>query len=109
MNMKETLRTGILEATRLVNAGGLREATAKIQRTLRGILSSDAPADIPSAGADAPIEGTFRVIDAHSPSAGAETNVPPAGASRPTISKSKRPSSRPCCSTTRRSTPCSRK
>jgi len=83
MNMKETLRTGILEATRLVNAGGLREATAKIQRTLRGILSSDAPADIPSAGADAPIEGTFRVIDAHSPSAGAETNVPPAGASRP--------------------------
>ncbi len=62
--MKEVMRAGILEATRLVRAGALREATATILRTLRGTI---APAAAPTSPSPVePIEGTFRVIEADS-------------------------------------------
>ncbi len=64
--MNEAMRAGMLEATRLIRARGLLEATVTIQRTLRGIVAPDAAADSPGATTDAPIEGTFRVIDAGS-------------------------------------------
>ncbi len=58
--MNARLHAGMLEATRLTRAGQLLEATAIIQRTLRGVLAPE-----PAAGAaEAPIEGDFRVIDA---------------------------------------------
>jgi hypothetical protein len=66
MDMNEAMRAGMLEATRLIRAGELLKATATIQRTLRGIVAPDAAADSQGPTADAPIEGTFRVIDADS-------------------------------------------
>lgn len=62
--MNEAMRSGMLEATRLIRARGLLEATVTIQRTLRGIVAPDAAADSPGPTKDAPIEGAFRVIDA---------------------------------------------
>jgi len=62
--MNERMRAGMLEATRLTRTGRLLEATATIQRTLRGMRASDVPADTIGRIADAPNEGTFRVIDA---------------------------------------------
>ncbi|MGH8563184.1 MAG: extracellular catalytic domain type 1 short-chain-length polyhydroxyalkanoate depolymerase [Gammaproteobacteria bacterium] len=61
--MNEAMRAGILEATRLIRARGLVEATVTIQRTLRGIVAPGAVADSPGQTTDAPIEGIFRVID----------------------------------------------
>ena len=61
--MNEGMHAGMLEATRLTRAGELLEATALIQRTLRGLLAPDAAADTTSRTTDAPLEGTFRVID----------------------------------------------
>lgn len=63
--MNEGMRAGMLEATRLTRAGRLLEATATIQRTLRGMLAPDVAADTIGQTTDAPIEDTtFRVIDA---------------------------------------------
>lgn len=61
--MNEGMHAGMLEATRLTRAGQLLEATALIQRTLRGQLAPDVAADTTSRTTDAPLEGTFRVID----------------------------------------------
>ena len=63
MDMNEVMRAGMLEAARLTRAGGLLEATATIQRTLRDIVARDAAAAPPHATTGAPIEGTFRVIN----------------------------------------------
>ncbi len=64
--MNEAMRAGMLEATRLIRARGLLEATVTIQRTLRSIVAPDAAADSPDPTTDGSIEGTFRVIDADS-------------------------------------------
>lgn len=61
--MNERMYAGMLEATRLTHAGRLHEATAAIQRTLRGMLVPDVAADTLSRTTDAPVEGAFRVID----------------------------------------------
>ena len=60
--MNDQMRIGMREATRLTRAGRLLEATAIIQRTLRG-LAPDLGGDATSQPADEAIEGTFRVID----------------------------------------------
>src|SRR6266536_5200677 len=62
MNMNDQMRIGMREATRLTRAGRLLEATAIIQRTLRG-LAPDLGGDATNQPADEAIEGTFRVID----------------------------------------------
>ena len=46
--MNEAMRSGMLEATRLIRARGLLEATVTIQRTLRSIVAPDAAADSPA-------------------------------------------------------------
>jgi poly(hydroxyalkanoate) depolymerase family esterase len=59
MNLR--IPTAILQATRLVRGGSLREATDLIQRTLRG---AERPPEAYAARVDAPIiEGTFEVVD----------------------------------------------
>ena len=66
MDMHERVRAGMLEATRLVGAGSLVEATALIQRALRGMPVPDATvAADPTANVskNPPIEGVFRVMD----------------------------------------------
>jgi poly(hydroxyalkanoate) depolymerase family esterase len=64
--MNATLHAGMLEATRLTRAGQLLEATAIIQRTLRGMLAPQAGADAPGApttNMQTTIDGHCRVID----------------------------------------------
>jgi poly(hydroxyalkanoate) depolymerase family esterase len=56
--MNDGMLAGMLEATRLTRTGQLLEATAAIQRTLRGM-----PPPRPAANAEAPIEGCFHVVD----------------------------------------------
>jgi len=67
MDMYEKIRAGMLEATRLVGKGDLRDATQLIQRALQGRSTPDAAAGTadptPVQGENAPIEGTFRVVD----------------------------------------------
>src|SRR5689334_16824568 len=72
--MNEHMHAGLLEATRLTQAGQLLEATAAIQRMLQGMPAS---ANNPPAGDI--IEGTFRVVDppAHSTTGGAREGVVP--------------------------------
>lgn len=66
--MNEQMRAGMAEATRLTQAGKLLEATALIQRTLRGALAPDLR-DEPQAQPDGDIiEGTFWVNDPALPS-----------------------------------------
>jgi poly(hydroxyalkanoate) depolymerase family esterase len=60
MDMNDTMRTGMAEATRLTWAGQLIAATALIQRTLRGMRAPDAS----SHTADEPVDVPFRVFDA---------------------------------------------
>ena len=60
--MNDQMRIGMRDATRLTRAGRLLEATAIIQRTLRG-LAPDRGGDATGQPADEAIEGTFRVID----------------------------------------------
>src|SRR5439155_26239928 len=62
MDKNDQMRIGMREATRLTRAGRLLEATAIIQRTLRG-LAPDRGGDATGQPADEAIEGTFRVID----------------------------------------------
>ena len=59
MNLK--IPAGLLDATRLVRSGKLREATAAIQSALRGDPATS-PAELKRAGADA-IDGFCRVVD----------------------------------------------
>ncbi|MEX0731634.1 MAG: PHB depolymerase family esterase [Aquisalimonadaceae bacterium] len=61
--MNETMRAGMREATRLTQAGRLSEATDLIQRTLRGMNSSAAADKSRGEAGDAPIEGSFRVLE----------------------------------------------
>lgn len=65
--MNEGLYPGMLEATRLTHAGRLHEATAAIQRALRGMPVPDVAADTISRTTNAPIEGAFHVIDVAPP------------------------------------------
>lgn len=67
--MSDTMLAGMLEATRLTRAGQLLEATAAIQRTLRGM-----PA--PQPAGDAPIEGQFHVVDERASEAGGPAPEP---------------------------------
>ena len=61
--MNKGMYAGMLEATRLTKAGRLHEATAAIQRTLRGMLVPDVATDTFSRTTDAPVEDDSRVID----------------------------------------------
>ncbi len=67
MDMYEKIRAGMLQATRLVGKGDLREATNLIQRALQGGSVPDTAAStadpIPNQSEKAPIDGTFRVVD----------------------------------------------
>ena len=75
--MKGGMYAGMLEATRLTHAGRLHEATAAIQRTLRGTLVPDVAADTLSRTTDAPVEGAFRVIDVTPPPMTEPTDTQP--------------------------------
>lgn len=64
MNTNEALQAGMREAMRQMRTGGLQEATATIQRTLRGLAPDAAasPSANPSAANEEPIEGSFYVV-----------------------------------------------
>ena len=61
--MNARLQAGMLEATRLTRAGQLLEATAMIQRVLRGESTPPAADEPPRADAQTTLEGEFRVVD----------------------------------------------
>jgi poly(hydroxyalkanoate) depolymerase family esterase len=60
--MNEGLRAGMHEALGLVSRGKLMEATAAIQRKLRGLLAPHDVQDTSAARTDAPIEGTGHIV-----------------------------------------------
>jgi poly(hydroxyalkanoate) depolymerase family esterase len=64
MERNEALRSVMREAMRQLHAGRLHDATAAIQRTLRGLApeAANTPAAAPG---EAPIEGSFRVVATH--------------------------------------------
>lgn len=72
--MNEQMRAGMEEATRLTRAGRLLEATALIQRTLRGSATTRSHNPDDSAADPDIIEGTFRVVE---PDATASANPAP--------------------------------
>ena len=59
--MNDRMRTGMAEATRLTRAGRLTEATAIIQRTLRGMLAPETSSTITDPET---IDAAFHVVDA---------------------------------------------
>ncbi len=61
MFRNNALQAGMREAMRQMRTGGLREATATIQRTLRG-LAPDAASNSSAASNEEPIEGEFYVV-----------------------------------------------
>jgi hypothetical protein len=65
--MNEGLTTAMAEATRLTRAGRLHEATALIQRRLRGGFVPDSSPDTLDATADAPIDAEFKVLEPVAP------------------------------------------
>lgn len=75
MDRNNALHAGMREAMRQMRTGGLHEATATIQRTLRG-LAPDTAANSSAAANEAPIEGSFHVIapDALPPPSGAKAH-----------------------------------
>jgi poly(hydroxyalkanoate) depolymerase family esterase len=94
--MNEQMRTGMLEASRLTRAGRLLEATATIQRTLRGVRAPHGGGEPSDQPADEVIEGDFWVSDPvphstqagtqeseHRPSASIMTMLPPPNAPPP--------------------------
>ena len=56
---KDDMQDGMAEATRLTRAGRLAEATAIIQRTLRGVLHKDGP----GTGQDSATEPAYRIVE----------------------------------------------
>lgn len=77
--MNNPMLAEMLEATRLTQAGRLNEATAMIQRALRGQHTATPVADAePRSAAREPIEGSFRVVgrEAPAPTRGAPKPVP---------------------------------
>jgi poly(hydroxyalkanoate) depolymerase family esterase len=72
--MNETPHAAMLEATRFVQAGRLREATALLQRLLQG---EPGPATTAGDTADAPVGRAPRIIDV-APETGEVTDHPPA-------------------------------
>jgi poly(hydroxyalkanoate) depolymerase family esterase len=60
--MNESMLAGMSEATRLTRSGRLSEATALIQRALRGQYAPAAAAAAEEGHERTPIEGSFRVI-----------------------------------------------
>ena len=68
---KDDMQDGMAEATRLTRAGRLAEATAIIQRTLRGVLHKDGP----GTGQDSATEPAYRIVE-EKPSA-TETSTEP--------------------------------
>ncbi len=64
--MDNHIQAAMTEATRLMRAGRLAEATALLQRTLTGLASTNVSAAEPS-GADTPIEAEFRILEDSSP------------------------------------------
>lgn len=61
--MNARLQAGLLEATRLTRAGQLLEATAMIQRVLRGESTPPAADEPPRADAQTTLEGECRVVE----------------------------------------------
>lgn len=74
------------EALGLVTAGRLRKATAAIQRKLQGLLAPEVAPDTAAPTTDAPIEGSFHVIDG-------DTVAPPPGF-HPSQARSREPTVR---------------
>ncbi len=70
--MNDRTGTGMAEATRLTRAGQLSEATALIQRTLRGMLASQAMANT----TNEPVDASFRVFDADPPPTDGSAQAP---------------------------------
>lgn len=62
MAMNGALRAGMLNATQLVREGGLLEATATIQRTLRSMVMSQAVPASSDSNSTPPIEGVFHGV-----------------------------------------------
>src|SRR4051812_43038793 len=62
VSMRDQMQDGMAEAIRLTREGRLAEATAVIQRTLRGTFIPVVLPDGPGS-ADEPIEATLRVVD----------------------------------------------
>ncbi len=62
--MNDRMGTWMTEATRLTRAGQLDEATAIIQRALRGMLAPEASPNTTDRTTDEPVDVTFRVVDA---------------------------------------------
>ena len=85
MQMNERMRAGMHEALRLVSAGKLLEATAAIQRKLRGLLAPDDAPDTAAPTPDAPIEGSFHVVDADTVAPPPASHPPQGSASEPTV------------------------
>jgi poly(hydroxyalkanoate) depolymerase family esterase len=65
--MNEGLTTAMAEATRLTRAGRLHDATALIQRRLRGGFVPDSSPYTLDATADAPIDAEFKVLEPVAP------------------------------------------
>ena len=64
--MNDHMQSGMAEATRLMRAGRLAEATAMIQRTLGSVSAPNVVVAEPDS-ADAPIASAFPVLDDPSP------------------------------------------
>jgi poly(hydroxyalkanoate) depolymerase family esterase len=77
--VNKQFQTAMREATRLTQAGRLSEATALIQRTLRGAAAAASPSTPGAPPADDTIEGEFRVVEpaAALPPAAATTALTP--------------------------------
>src|SRR5947209_17006973 len=69
--MNDRMQAGMAEATRLVRAGRLAEATAMLQRTLGSVPAPNV--SVPGS-ADAPIASAFPVLDDSSPATETSTD-----------------------------------
>ncbi len=88
--MNATLQAGMLEATRLTRAGQLLEATALIQRTLRGEAAPPTAADAPRDHATTTLDGECRVVDSETivlPAPAREAPCRPCEPARPSVER----------------------